>query len=73
LGWIDKKYLPIAVKAWNYVDSQIDKEGNIAGCYYGWAVPAEERDLTSFGPLKSVTGMLLTTSAEFEKWPLQDF
>jgi len=68
MGWIDKKYLPIAVKAWNYVDSKIDSEGNISGCYSSWAIPAEERDLTSFGPLKSVTGMLLTTSAEFEKY-----
>ena len=67
LGWIDKKYLPIAKKAWHYVDSMTDNEGNISGCYYGWAIPAEERDMTSFGPLKSVMGMLITTGAEFEK------
>jgi len=67
LGWIDKKYLPIATKAWNYVDSMTDSEGNIAGTYYGWAIPAEERDMTSFGPLKSVMGMLITAGAEFEK------
>jgi len=68
MGWIDKKYSYIAVKAWNYADSKIDDEGNITGCYSGWAIPAEERDTTSFGPLKSVTGMLLTASAEFEKY-----
>ena len=67
MGWIDKKYLPIALKAWDYVGDMIDNEGNMAGCYYGWAIPAEQRDLTSFGPLKSVIGMLLTASAEFEK------
>jgi len=67
LGWIDRKYLPLATKAWDYVDSMIDAEGNISGCYSGWAIPAEERDMKSFGPLKSVNGMLLTAGAEFEK------
>ena len=67
LGWIDKKYLDIAVKAWNYIDTQVDYEGNIAGCYIDWAVPAEERRLNSFGVLNFVPGMMLTASAEFEK------
>jgi hypothetical protein len=68
LGWIDMKYLDIAVKAWTYVDSQVDDEGNIRGCYQGWAVPAEERKLNQFGELRSAPGMLLTTGAEFEKY-----
>jgi len=67
LGWIHKKYLPIAQKAWQYVDSQLDDKGNLSGTYYGWAMPAEQRQLNMFGPLKSVIGMLITTSAEFEK------
>jgi rhamnogalacturonyl hydrolase YesR len=71
LGCIDKKYLVLAVKAWNYVDTQVDDAGNIKGCYTGWAVPAEERKLDSFGTLKGVTAaMLLATGAEFEK-PIQ--
>jgi rhamnogalacturonyl hydrolase YesR len=67
LGWLNKKYLNIAYKAWNYVDSQLDYEGNLSGNYYGWAIPAEKRNYNMFGPLKSVTGMLIITSAEFEK------
>jgi len=67
LGWIDKKYLDVAVKAWNYVNTQVEDNGNIRGCYYGWAMPAEERKLNQFGNLRSAPGMLLTTGAEFEK------
>jgi rhamnogalacturonyl hydrolase YesR len=67
MGWIDRKYLDIAVKAWQYVDTQVDNDGNISGCYYGWAIPAEERETPTFGPLKSAPGMLLTAGAEFEK------
>ena len=70
LGWIDKKYLDIAYKAWNYVDTQLDDDGNLSGCYFGWAIPAENRELNQFGNLKSAPGMLLTAGAEFAKSPI---
>ena len=66
-GWIHKKYLDLAHKAWDYIDTMLDDEGNLAWCYSGWADPAEKRELDSFGPIKAVTGMLITTSAEFKK------
>lgn len=67
LGWCEEKEMRIARRAWEYVLGRIDENGNIMGCYSGWALPAEARELDFDRPMDWMPGMLLITGAEFEK------
>jgi len=42
-SWINKTHDEMLDKAWAYVQSSVDKEGNVHNVYTGWAVPAEQR------------------------------
>lgn len=40
-GWIKGDYEEMFAKAWSFIQSSVDKEGNIHNAYTGWAKPAE--------------------------------
>lgn len=63
-GWCDEKYLDVSLKAWEYVTSKIDDEGELTGCYSGWAVPAEARELDFDRPMNWMPGMILIAASE---------
>ncbi|MDR1060614.1 MAG: glycoside hydrolase family 88 protein [Clostridiales bacterium] len=65
-GWLPPKYARMAERAWEYVNSRTDGEGNLSGCYSGWALPAEDGELQLFDrPMDWMQGMLLAAGAEF--------
>ena len=67
MGWCDKSELKLAQRAWDFVLGRIDENGNITGCYSGWALPAEAKELDFDRPMNWIPGLILITGAEFEK------
>ncbi len=64
LGWIDRGYCERAEQAWRYVESRILPDGNLTGCYSGWALPAEQRRMDFDRPMNWMPGLLLTSGSE---------
>ena len=67
LEWIDSKHMGMADNAWKYVNSKIDDECIVTGCYSGWALTAEARIMEFDRPMHWIEGMILKTGAEFLK------
>ena len=45
-GWLPLSYAPAAERAWQFVTSNITPEGKIRRAYTGWAMPAEQGDMS---------------------------
>lgn len=58
LGLIDPKYLDNANRAWDYVLSQVDENGNVHGVYCEWALPAEDRTVLEVNRMDSGHGLV---------------
>lgn len=64
LGWIGAEHLATSERAWGYVQKNIQPDGSLLGCYSGWALPAENRELHFDRPMNWMPGLVLIAGSE---------
>ncbi|MCZ2074573.1 MAG: glycoside hydrolase family 88 protein [Bryobacterales bacterium] len=64
-GWLPGSFKEPAMRAWQYVQKNLTRDGDIRQAYTGWAVPAEKREMSMDKHVMGwIPGFILSTAYE---------
>lgn len=64
-GWLSRSFAQTAARAWEFVKGNITPDGQIIHAYTGWAVPAENREMSmDEHKMDWIPGLILYTANE---------
>jgi rhamnogalacturonyl hydrolase YesR len=67
-GWIPLKYESYVNKAWSFILSCVSEDGSVRNAYTGWAIPAEQKQLSmDQHNMGFIPGMVLFAAAQILK------
>jgi rhamnogalacturonyl hydrolase YesR len=67
-GWIPRNYDNYVQKAWQFINSCVNEDGQVKNAYTGWAIPAENKELRMDQQFMGyVPGMVLLAASQIIK------